>query len=373
MMDYVTLKLIWWGIFGFLIIAFTVTGGMDIGVNFLLPIIGHTDNDRRLMLNAIGPTWEGNQVWLVTLGAGLFAIWPIAYGTIFSSMYLPFMLVLLMLILRPPGFDYRGKINSHIWRNIWDLALFVGSIVMALSFGVVIGILFTGLPFSFDSDMHEIFTGSFFDMIPPSALVFGVANLCMMGVQGALFLQYKLEGVLAERAKLMTKILGLGFFVSAIFAGIYVCLWIPGYHILSIPDLNTSFMVTDKVVVTVLSGWAHNFAVYRFLWIFPIVALLATRIAIRLSSKDKPLAAIFTHSLGIAFTVATVGCSLFPFILPSSTLADHSLTIWDVCSSKLTLQWALFAVILFLPIILTYTTWVYRVMRGKVKLTAESY
>src|SRR5581483_10843659 len=271
MIDYVTLKLIWWGIFGFLIIAFTLTGGMDIGVNFLMPIIGHTDDERRQVLNAIGPTWEGNQVWLVTLGAGLFAIWPIAYATIFSSMYVPFMLVLLMLILRPPGFDYRGKINSHVWRSIWDLALFIGSLVLALSFGVVIGILFTGLPFSFDPDMHEIFSGSFFDLIPPSSLIFGFSNLCMMGVQGALFLQYKLSDKLAERAKLMTKILGLGFFFCTIFAGILVCIWLPGYKIIDMPDPNTSFMVTDKEVITALSGWASNFANYRYLWFFPIM------------------------------------------------------------------------------------------------------
>lgn len=372
-MDYITLKLIWWGIIGFLVIAFTITGGMDIGVNLLLPIIGHNDNDRRLMLNAIGPTWEGNQVWLVTLGAGIFAIWPIVYATIFSTLYLAFMLVLLLLILRPPGFDYRGKIDSHAWRHTWDVLLFVSSIGLALGFGVVIGNLFTGLPFYFEQNMREVFHGSFLSMIPPSALVFGVVNLCMMGVQGSLFLQYRLNGELATRAKLMTKILGLGFFISAIIAGIIVALYIPGYKIVSMPDPNTAFLLTDKTVITQLSGWAENFANHRWLWIFPALALIATRVAIRLSSHDRPLFALYVHSFGIACTIITVGCSMFPFILPSSTTPNHSLTIWDVSSSELTLKWALLAVICLLPIVLLYTVWVYRVMRGKVKLTAESY
>lgn len=373
MIDYMTLKIIWWGIFGILIIAFSITGGMDIGVNFLLPIIGRDDNERRLLLNSIGPTWEGNQVWLVTLGAGLFAIWPIAYATIFSSLYLPFMLVLLMLILRPPGIDYRGKINSHAWRSMWDLALFIGSLILAVSFGIVIGDLFTGLPFYFDADMRLIFSGNFLSLIPPSSLIFGIANLCLMGVQGSLFLQYKLPDYLAERAKLMTKILGLGFFISAACAGIYVCLWIPGYKIVSMPDPNTAFLVTEKTVTYVLSGWVTNFAQYKTLWIFPIIALLAIRVAIRLSSKNHPLLGLFANSIGIVCTISTVGIALYPFILPSSIVLDHSLTIWDVCSSALTLKWALFTVVFFVPIILAYTCWVYKVMRGKVKIVPESY
>lgn len=372
-MDYVTLKVIWWGIFGFLVIAFMITGGMDIGVSFLLPIVGRSDQERRLILNSIGPTWEGNQVWLITLGAGLFAIWPIAYGTIFSSMYVAFILVLFMLILRPPGFDYRAKINSQIWRNFWDATLFLSAITLALGFGAVIGNLFTGLPFYFDKDMHEIYQGSFISIITPIALLFAVVNFCMLGLQGALYIQYKLEGDIAIRAKLLAKIFSIGFATTGIFAAISVVLWIPGYEIVSIPDLNTGFAITDKVVKSILSGWAQNYVDHKWLWIFPIIALVATRIAVRLSTKDKPATALFVNSIGIATSCLTVGCALFPFILPSNLSPNHSLTIWDVCSSKLTMGWSLFVTIVFLPIVLAYTIWVYRVMRGKVKLQPESY
>ncbi len=373
MIDYVTLKIIWWGIFGFLVIAFMITGGMDIGVNFLLPIIGTNDNERRLIINSIGPTWEGNQVWLITLGAGLFAIWPIAYGTIFSSMYLAFMLVLFMLILRPPGIDYRGKINSHLWRSIWDAALFSSGVILALGFGAVVGNLFTGLPFSFDADLRVTYEGTLITIFSPCALLFAVVNLCMLGMQGALYLQYKLEGDLAIRAKLMVKIFSIGFVVTGIFAGIAVALWVPGYEIVEIANLNSDLVVTDKIVRSVLSGWAQNYANNRWLWIFPAMTLVAIRVAVWFSHKEKPATALFINSLGIATATITVGSALFPFVIPSNSNPDHSLTIWDVCSSALTLEWALIATIVFVPIILLYTSWVYRVMRGKVTLRPESY
>lgn len=373
MLDYVTLKLIWWGIFGFLIVAFAVTGGMDVGVNFLLPIVGKNDEERRLILNATGPTWEGNQVWLITLGAGLFAIWPLAYATIFSSMYLAFVLVLIMLILRPPGIDYRGKIDSQRWRNAWDGALFTSGVVLALCFGVVIGNLFVGLPFSFDVDLHEIYAGTFWSMFSPCALIFGVVNLCMMGLQGALFLQYKLPNGPAQRAKNVALVLGLGFIISGVIAGIYVSKWIPGYTIVKSPDLNTSFSVTAKIVQAVQSGWSGNYIRYPLLWVFPIGALVATCSALGLSRFNCAATALFVNSVGIAAAASAVGCALYPFILPSTANPSHSLTIWDVPSSALTLEWALLAIIVLLPIVLLYTAWVYRVMRGKVAIRPESY
>lgn len=373
MIDYEILKIIWWGIFGFLLIAYIVTGGMDIGVSFLLPLVGHTDNERRLILNAIGPTWEGNQVWLITIGAGMFAIWPIAYGTIFSSMYLAFLLVLIMLILRPPGIDYRGKINSNLWRSIWDAALFSSGLILSIGFGAVIGNLFTGLPFYFDDSMRLIYDGTFISMLTPNAIIFGLVTLCMFGLQGALFLQHKLDNPVAERAKRLVKVFSIAFVALAILAGINVVLWVPGYQIIDIPPLNTMFIVDQKTVKSVLSGWAQNFANHKWLWCFPIGALLAIRIAVRLSQKDHPGKALLVNSLGSACAAMTVGCALFPFVLPSNANPNYSLTIWDICASQLTLQWALFITITLVPIILLYTIWVYKVMHGKVQIKPESY
>jgi cytochrome d ubiquinol oxidase subunit II len=357
--DYMTLKIIWWAILTFVLIAFAVTGGMDIGVNILLGIIGKSEQDRRLILNATGPTWEGNQVWLITFGAGLFAIWPSAYATAFSSMYFALLLVLLMLILRPPGFDYRAKIDSQNWRKMWDMSLFGGGVVLALVFGVAIGNLFLGLPFYFDNDMRVIYTGGFFDLLTLPALLFGVVSLYMLTLQGALFLQYKLEGELAKQAFRFVKIMGWAFIASFIITGIYVCKWINGYEIMNIPDLNTGFSATHKTVAIVTGGWLRNYQQYNMLWLLPAIAILATLGAMQASKSLKPKLALLINSLAIATTVLTAAAALFPFILPSSSYPDHGLTMW--------------AVILFLPIVLVYTSWVYKVMGGKVRLQSNSY
>lgn len=372
MIDYVTLKIIWWAIFCFLVIAFAVTGGRDIGVNFLLLLIGKTDDERRLILNSIGPTWEGNQVWLITLGAGLFAIWPIAYATIFSSMYYAFMLVLVMLILRPPGIDYRGKINSNIWRQTWDIALFCSAAVLALAFGVVIGNFFTGLAFYFSPEIHPIYIGKFFAIFSPFALACGLACFFAVGTQGAIFLHNKLSAPLDLRAMRYAKIFGIGFILTFTAIGLYLCLRMQGYQIVVIPNLDSSFMITNKIVMP-SKWWLTNYSNHKILWAFPISTILCTYAAIRLSAYYKPLAALYMHSLAITLAIITAATTLYPFIMPSKINPNHSLTIWDVGSSALTLRWSLLALLMLLPIILAYTTWVYRVMRGKVTLTPESY
>lgn len=372
MFDYVTLKVIWWAIMCFVMIAFAITGGMDIGVNFLLPIIGKSDNERRLVINSIGPTWEGNQVWLITLGAGLFAIWPNAYATAFSGLYFALLLVLLMLILRPPGFDYRGKIESQAWRRLWDALLFLSSLVLAIVFGVAIGNLFIGLPFYYDNDLHSIYSGGFFNLLTLPAIIFGIVSLCMCSIQGAVFLQYKLDGALAERARWGVKVFGLGFIVSFICAGIFVSSYINGYVIKYAPDLNTGFAATQKTVEQV-AGWLNNYTAYPVLWSLPIFSIISTIIVMSLSHYNKPVIALFLNSIGIIATILTASTALFPFILPSSVNPHHSLTIWDACSSQLTLEFGLIFVAIFVPVILLYTSWVYRIMRGKVTLQHESY
>ncbi|MGB3622394.1 MAG: cytochrome d ubiquinol oxidase subunit II, partial [Ketobacter sp.] len=150
MADYETLKLIWWGLVGLLLIGFALTDGFDMGVGALLPVIGSTNTERRIMINTIGPHWEGNQVWFVTAGGALFAAWPMVYASAFSGMYAALIIVLLALFMRPVGFDYRAKKDSERWRRNWDRALFAGSVIPPVIFGVAFGNLFIGLPFEFD-------------------------------------------------------------------------------------------------------------------------------------------------------------------------------------------------------------------------------
>lgn len=371
--DYMTLKVIWWGIITLVLIAFAITGGMDLGVNVLLPILGKNDEDRRFILNATGPTWEGNQVWLVTFGAALFAIWPDVYATSFSGLYFALLLALFMLILRPPGFDYRAKIDSHRWRAGWDLALFVGGVILTLVFGVAIGNLFIGLPFNFDADMRLTYAGGLLDLFSPLPLLFGLVSLSLLTLQGGLFLQYKLDDSFTRLVQKIIHTLGIVFFVTFIAAGFYSGLKVPGFQIDAIGDINTNLTPVNKTVSLVLNGWLKNYTKHGILWIFPILSVICVRIALRLSQHNKPVLGLLSNSIGIACAVLTAAVALFPFIIPSTMNINHSLTVWDSSSSALTLQLSLWAVIILLPIVLLYTAWVYRVMRGKVQLHHNSY
>lgn len=372
LLDYATLKITWWGVMCFITIAFAVTGGLDIGVNFLIPILGKNDDERRMILNSIGATWEGNQVWLITLGAGMFAIWPTAYATAFSSLYFALFLAIFVLILRPPSNDYRSKIKSTLWRYTWDFFLFSSGVVLAIIFGVGIGNLFIGIPFYFDSNMHSLYTGNFLTLLSPIAIWFGLVSLLMCTLQGSIFLQYKLEEELAERVKKMVRLTGLGFITAFIIAGFIACN-MHGYKILDTPDLNTGFAAVEKTVEHVSNGWLRNYSQYSMLWLLPILVVFTTLIAMLLSNRNKAIAALFANSIAIICTVLTAASALFPFIVPSSLMPNHSLTIWDACSSHFTLEWSLYATILILPMVLLYTSWVYKVMRGKVQLHRESY
>ncbi len=372
-LDYMTLKLIWFGIMAVILAAFAITGGMDIGAHILLPFVGRSDSERRAVLNAIGPTWEGNQVWLVVFGAGLFAVWPPVYATAFSSLYIALLIVVLMLILRPPGFDYRSKLTSAAWRKTWDICLYTSGIVLSLVFGVAIGNLFVGLPFHFNADLLPIYEGNFFQLFSPLCILIGINSLSMFVVQGAIFLQYKLSDQGLVRARQAMYLFAWIFVISFILAGLYINLYIPGYIIQSIPDLNTAFTASQKVVTTEIGAWINNYTNYHILWIFPIITLVAARIAVQLCKFGRIKVALGVNSISILCAVATAAGTLFPFILPSSSVYNDSLTIWDATASEKTLSITLIAVLVFLPFILSYTFWAYRVMSGKVNLSKDSY
>ena len=199
--DYYTLKLIWWLFVGVLLIGFALLGGFDLGVGTLLPFVGRTDAQRRVVLNAIGPTWEGNQVWFITAGGALFAAWPIVYATAFSGFYWALLLVLFALFFRPVGFEYRSKVEDPRWRSAWDWGLFVGGSVPALVFGVAFGNLLQGVPFHFDAFLRSYYTGSFWGLLNPFALLAGVVSLTMLVFHGAIYLQMRTEGDIQARAR----------------------------------------------------------------------------------------------------------------------------------------------------------------------------
>ncbi|QGZ53667.1 cytochrome d ubiquinol oxidase subunit II [Paraburkholderia acidiphila] len=365
-MDYATLKLIWWVLIGVLLIGFALTDGFDMGAAVLLPFVGKTDEERRIVINTVGATWEGNQVWFITAGGAMFAAWPLAYAASFSGFYFAMLLVLFALFFRPVGFDYRGKRVDVRWRQGWDCGLFIGGFVPALVFGVAFGNLLQGVPFAYDTDLRVTYHGSFFALLNPFALICGLVSLCMLTAHGAAFLKLKSDGVVAMRASKALRLFAGLTIVLFLVAGALVATLIGGYTITSPAPLDT---VANPLLKSVDSGpglWLANYGLYPWMALAPALAVLGGVLAFALARSRFERLAFLSTGLQIIGVILTAGFSMFPFIMPSSLDPRSSLTVWDATSSKMTLEIMLVAVIIFLPIVLGYTAWVYRVMRGKV-------
>ncbi|MFM0164069.1 cytochrome d ubiquinol oxidase subunit II [Paraburkholderia sediminicola] len=369
-MDYATLKLIWWVLIGVLLIGFALTDGFDMGAAILLPFIAKTDAERRIVVNTVGATWEGNQVWLITAGGAMFAAWPLVYAASFSGFYFAMLLVLFSLFFRPVGFDYRSKREDPRWRSAWDWALFVGGFVPALVFGVAFGNLLQGVPFSFDTDLRVTYHGSFFALLNPFAVLCGLVSVSMLAAHGAAFVKMKADDVVAERASLALRIASLAAVVLFLLAGALIATMIGGYQIIDAAPLDTVANPLLKNVIGAPGLWLTNYANYPWMVIAPVAGLVGGVLALLLARSRFEKSAFLSTSLMIIGIILTTGFSMFPFIMPSSLDGRSSLTVWDSTSSRMTLQIMLIAVIIFLPIVLIYTSWVYRVMRGKVTAAA---
>ncbi|MFD1252803.1 Cytochrome bd-I ubiquinol oxidase subunit 2 [Devosia equisanguinis] len=364
-LDYETLRLIWWLLLGVLLIGFAIMGGRDMGVGALLPFAAKTDEERRVLLNLIGPTWEGNQVWLILGGGAIFAAFPPLYAVSFSGFYLAMMVILLALILRPVGFKFRGKIEDPRWRNTWDWGLFIGGFVPALIMGVAVGNVLLGAPFHIDDTMRIFYTGNFFQLLMPFALLAGLVSVGMIVTHGATLIVGRTEGVIAERAR--TIGIWSGLVTAALFAlgGVWLA-FMNGYVVTSVIDPNAPINPLSKTVELVQGGWLRNYGTYPWMIAAPVLGLAGMLVAVlALNLRMKWLAYLATSG-GIFGIVSTAGLSIFPFFLPSSTVPNSGLTLWDASSSHMTLFIMLVVTVIFLPIIIGYTAWVFRVMRGTV-------
>ncbi len=377
--DYETMKLIWGLLLGVLLIGYAVTDGFDMGVGALLPYVGRTDEERRLVINSVGPVWEGNQVWLV-LGIGaIFAAWPAVYGTAFSGFYTAMFFILVPFIIRPVSFVYRSKNPNTSWRNFWDWGLFISGVVPAFMFGLLMGNILQGFPFHFTVDMRAVFGGSFFELFNPFALLAGMISLAMTVQHGAAWLVVKTDGAVQCRSKRLGMLAGLLATALFLFAGLAVWSgWVGGYIIKSGIDPNGPAIPLAKTVIRSAHAWTDNFGKYPLMWIAPLTGVLGLFFAAILVRFGKGKLSLFVSGLGIAGVISTQGLAMFPFILPSSSYPGSSLTVWDSSSSHLTLFIMLIATIIFMPLILIYTSWVYYIIRGKVNLetllgSKESY
>jgi cytochrome bd ubiquinol oxidase subunit II len=364
MTEYEILRFIWWALLGILLIGFAIMDGFDLGTAALLPFVARNDIERRVTINTVGPVWEGNQVWFILGGGAIFAAWPALYAASFSGFYLAMFLVLATLILRPVGFKYRSKLESPHWRTLWDYALFAGGIVPALVFGVAFGNLFEGVPFGFDGDLRMHSTITLFSLLNPFALLVGLVSLSMIVLHGAVWLNLKTEGAVKARAYAIIPYAAIVFAILFAFAGLWLS-HLQGFQIAGQMAHDGPSNPLNKTVMLVAGGWYANAALHPALWLTVAVAYLGALGAVLL--RARPGLAFISSALIPFGAIATAGAALFPFLMPSSSDPNQSLTVWDASSSQLTLAVMLGAVVIFLPIILAYTAWVYRVMRGPVR------
>lgn len=366
--SYEVLRVIWWGLLGILLIGFAVTDGFDMGTGALLPFIARSDVERRVVINTVGPVWEGNQVWFILGGGAIFAAWPPLYAVSFSGFYLAMFVVLASFIVRPVAFKYRSKRDSQTWRTAWDWALFASGAIPALLFGVAVGNVIQGVPFHLTDDLHTIYEGAWYmkfaGLLDPFSLLAGVVSLSMLLMHGAAWVSLKTEGVVAARARSIGGKAALVSVAAYALAGVWLA-FIPGYGFSGdVPIDGPSNPLHFTVVQT--ASWLSAYGDRPWIVIAPalgIVGALLTFAGLRAGREVSTLLASACSILGV---IASVGLTMFPFIMPSSSALNSSLAVWNASSSHLTLFIMLFGTALFLPLILIYTSWVYKVLWGKV-------
>lgn len=368
-LDYETLRVIWWALLGVLLIGFALTDGYDLGVGALLPFVGRSDEERRLVINAIAPHWEGHQVWFILGGGAIFAAWPFVYAVSFSGFYLAMFLVLAALILRPVSFKYRSKHADAGWRNRWDWALFVGGFVPALVFGVAVGNVLIGAPFRLDSDLRMTYEGSLLGLFTPFTLLTGVLSVAMLALHGAGWLAVKIEeGPVLVRARAIARIAAVVTIVLFMIGGLMVARGGMGMAINGAIDTQGPSNPLLSASVAAPGAWLGNYRVHPWMVLAPVLGLVGPLVALAGITARRGWLNLAGTALATTGIIATVGCSMFPFILPSSIDPRSSLTVWNASSSHMTLFIMLIVTVIFLPVVLTYTAWVMKMLGGRITL-----
>ena len=367
MIDYEALRVIWWALIGVLLIGFAVMDGFDLGVGSLLTLVGKTDEDRRVMINTIGPHWDGNQVWFVTAGGAIFAAWPLVYATAFSGLYFALAITLIALWMRPLGFEYRAKFKNPKHRKLWDWALFSSGFIPSLIFGVAFGNLLLGVPFELDNTLRSTYLGSFFELLTPFALLSGMLSVAMLLNHGSTWLQLKTDNKIQQRARMLSVRLSIATAALFILAGVYLTVGVDGYSITSAIDTSATSNPLRKTVEVVTGGWLNNYIIYPWMIIAPVLGISSAFVCAWTSYIGRSGWAFVASALTITGIILTAGFSMFPFLMPSSVMPNASLTIWDATSSLLTLKIMFGVACIFVPIILVYTSYCFWVMRGRIK------
>jgi cytochrome d ubiquinol oxidase subunit II len=365
MFDYETLRVIWWLLLGVLLAGFAIMDGYDLGVAALLRALAREDDERRVLLETIEPTWEGNQVWLILGGGAVFAAWPLLYAASFSGFYFAILLVLLSFILRPVGFNFRNKLVDRRWREGWDWVLCIAGVVPTLIFGVAFGNLFLGVPLRYDDTLRMTYEGGLIGLLRPFALVCGLVSVAMILTHGAAWIALKADELIAQRAQRLLRFTAPAFVVLYALAGAWLAFGVQGYAIVGAAAANAP---SNPLAKQVAHG-GHWFGGALGIWAVVAAALaIVAALLVPALARRRPLAAFLASALSIAGTIFSAGFALFPFLLPSDLDPRSSLTVWDASSTQTTLGLMLLATVVFLPIILGYTAWVFSVLRGRVTL-----
>lgn len=360
-----TYQLIAYALVGLVMIIFAFTVGFDLGTGIVLPFVGKTNEERRVLINSVGPTWDGNQVWLIILGTLIFALWPYGYALSFSGFYGGMFLLLWALFLRPVAFEYRSKINSDRWRKTWDLCLFLGSLVPALAVGVVIGNMMKGVPFYYQND-YPFYTGHFWQLFNPFGLLVGVATVLLVISHGCCYLRLRTTDAINDRCRKAARYSSLIFILGFAAAGFWVA-HMTGYQLVKSAPLGN---LTANVVKEVPAGLLHNYSKHAWTIFAPIAGFVGAILVFLLSfSKRAAGLSFWSSSLAAIGTILTFGFSFFPFVMISNTNPNMSLTVWNSSATQYAIQTIFIVAIIFIPTIGLYTSWVYRKLWGK--LTVE--
>ncbi|MCB6178088.1 cytochrome d ubiquinol oxidase subunit II [Rhodobacter sp. Har01] len=369
LLSYETLRVIWWLLLGVLLIGFALTDGFDMGVGALIPFVGRSDVERRVAINTVGPVWEGNQVWFILGGGAIFAAWPPLYAVSFSGFYLAMFVVLAAFIVRPVAFKYRSKRDAAAWRSAWDWALFASGAVPALLFGVAVGNVIQGVPFHFTDDLHSIYEGvwyaKFIGLLDPFSILAGVVSLAMLVMHGGAWLTLKTEGPVQRRARSIGSVAALVAVAAYVGAGVWLALGIEGFRIVGDyatggPSNPLHFQVERS------ASWLSAYADRPWIAIAPALGILGGLLTFAGLRAGREVSTLLFSKLSILGVISSVGLTMFPFIMPSSSDPRSSLTVWNSSSSHLTLFIMLVCALIFMPLILAYTAWVYKVLWGKV-------
>ncbi len=362
---YLILQVLWWVLLGVLFVGLGTMVGMDMGVGTLLRFIGKTDTERRTMLNAIGPHWDGNQVWFILGGGAIFAAYPLIYATSFSGLYVVILLLLWSMIVRPLGFEYRGKIASPGWRNAWDWTLLLSGALPMIIFGAAMGNMLMGVPFHFEWNLRSIYTGSFIFLFNPFSVLSGLLSLSLSVYMGAVMMMGRAPDPVAGRARTAAGYAALTAIVLFAVLGVWVSM-VNGYKIVSFPGAGVPQTPLQQTVELVPGGWLSNYKSYPILWAVPLLGFAGLFLGWMSVRGNKHTLAWWLGAVSWIGVIGTIGVAMFPFLMPSSSNPSQSLTLWNSISSETTLLWMTGWTVVFVPIIFWYTGWAFYVMRGKV-------